>query len=840
MTVGEIFYLRKCVRFSLAMRNLSRSIFLYVAAARSFRTFVISAAFVFGFSPVSGQSFTDIAGAQGVSAIPNSLQYGSGMSFYDFNQDGWDDLSFTLVDDSCVFYINNLGTFQQVPAFVDGPGQTKHLVWVDYDNDGDLDIGRTTFEGHYSIFQNDGDFNFTDVSEDIGLGQGQERYYGMCFADYDRDGDLDFYVTCYEQLDEPNYYDKLNHLYQNNGDGTFDDVTTEAGVGDGIRLSFKGVWFDYDMDGWPDLFVINDRIFENSLYKNNGDGTFTDVSEEAGIQLGGQDPMTATVGDFDNDGDMDVYMTNTSAPAKRGQLLVNNGDGTFTQAAEEYGVDVFGWTWGAIWVDYDNDTDQDLYVAHGHPNLGNFDIDNFFLESAGGAFFTDASTLVMGEEDNTRSYSNARGDIDNDGFYDIAVLNRSPFDVNLWHNAGNDNHFIKFTLTGTASNVMAIGSWIRVYIDGMQFTQYTMCGENYIGQNSQHHIFGLGDATVVDSVKVEYVLGHTDTYYDLSADSSYHFTEGETYSAEIAAAGSLSLCAGDSVVLDAGQHEEYSWNTGHDGRFLTVFEAGQYWFTAQNAFGIAAQSDTVTVVVNPQPNVEPVVSPISCFGAGDGAVLLQNLSGVPVDSVSWSNGMTGATIDSLQAGSLNYTLWDANGCSTNGEILIQEPQALNVQVFSFPEVSGADGSISLIINGGVPPYEVFLDTMAVDPDDISGLTAGDYTLAIVDANGCIFSQSVTIGSLVNIRDLQLADVQVYPNPALVGGTVQVALPPGKPLEAIALVDTKGRIIRDFKDQSAANDRILINLQGLSAGAYRIAMLFESGDTRILALTVINR
>jgi len=809
---------------------------------RSFRLWLLLVIFVCTFAPhlSQGQTYTDIAALQGVSAIPNSQQYGSGMSFYDFNQDGWDDLSFTMVDDSCIFYMNQEGSFEQVGSFIDGPGRTKHLVWVDYDNDGDLDIGRTTFEGHYSIFQNDGNFNFTDVSETIGLGQGNEQYYGMCFADYDRDGDLDFYVTCYEELQGQNYYDRLNHLYQNNGNGTYTDVTLAAGVDDGIRLSFKGVWFDYDMDGWPDLFVINDRADQNSLYKNNGDGTFTDVSEDAGIQLGGQDPMTATVGDFDMDGDMDVYMTNTSAPAKRGQLLVNNNDGTFTEAAEEFGVDVFGWTWGAIWVDYDNDKDQDLYVANGYPIQGNFNLENFFLENLGGAFFNDVSSAVMVGDDASRSYSNARGDIDNDGFYDIAVLNRSPFDVNLWHNSANENHYVKITLTGTTSNIMAIGSWIRLYIDGVQYTQYTMCGENYIGQNSQHHIFGLGESAVVDSVEVEYVLGHTDTYYDLPADSSYSFTEGDTYTASIEVMGSLSLCSGDSVILDAGEHDHYMWNTGHDGRYLTVFESGQYWFTGANQFGISAQSDTLTVVVNPLPLIETVVQNISCFGQEDGSVLLENLAGISADSVVWSNGMQGEFIDSLNAGNIQYAYYDANGCTVSGDVLIYEPTALNVGVFPFPEINGEDGSILLFINGGVPPYEVFLDEDPYDPDDVSGLTAGTYMLLIVDANGCTFTQSVTIDDLLSVPGIDEVPIRIYPNPVNSGGAVWIDIPAGLHVQDIEILDVSGRKVKERSTRGVETNSVRLELNHLSAGQYRVLLKFKSGGRVIVPISVVSQ
>lgn len=798
---------------------------------------IILGSFALSSKALFSQTYTDVADSLDVSAIPNSMQYGSGMSFYDFDKDGWDDLSFTMVDDSLVFYRNVGGAFEKLSSFVYGEGQVKHLVWVDYDNDGDLDFGLTTFEGKYQLYQNDGNFNFTDVSEEVGLLQGEERYYGMTFADYDRDGDLDMYVTCYEQLGDETFFSRLNHLYQNNGDGTFTNVTNAAGVGDGIRLSFKGVWFDYNMDGWPDLFVINDRVFKNSLYKNNGDGTFTDVSEEAGIQLGGQDPMTATVGDFDNDGDLDVYMTNTSAPAKRGQLLVNNGDGTFTQSAEDYGLDVFGWTWGAVWVDYDNDTDQDLYVAHGHPNPGNLNIQNFFMESEGGLFFTDITDTIMTGGDSFRSYSNARGDIDNDGFYDIGVLNRAPNDVNIWHNSGNDNHYIKITLTGTASNIMAIGSWIRVYINGLQYTQYTMCGENYIGQNSQHHIFGLRNATVVDSVQVEYVLGHTDTYYNLPADSSYYFTEGDTYTATVQSLGPVTICEGDSVTLDAGEHHQYNWNNGHSERFLTVHETGEFWVTVENEFGVIAHSDTVSITQVPQPFIESEVVQPACFGDSTGWISLENLEGVPPSVVEWNNGMNGAQIDGLPAGMYEYTFTDSNGCVATSEVLVQQPMLLSVLVFTFPETNGNDGSISLVINGGESPYTVLVDSVEYAETVIDGLQAGTYAITIIDGNGCVYMQEVVIQSTVSMLEMERESFVLFPNPLKSGG--QLAIQGNiSAIESVQVFNAISKEIHSLESlHQQSGKKVVFDLPSLQSGMYFLQIVLRDGLLRTYPVLV---
>lgn len=786
----------------------------------------------------TSQTFVDFADSLMVSAVPASLQYGSGCSVYDFNQDGWDDLSFSMVGDSCIFYINEGGTFQQTKSFVFGPGQSKHLVWVDYDNDGDLDIAFTTFEGKYKLFQNDGNFNFTDVSLQAGLLQANERHYGISFADYDRDGDLDFYVACYEQLGTPQDFSRLNHLYRNNGDGTFSNVTNEAGVGDGIRLSFKGVWFDYNLDGWPDLFVINDRSFQNSLYKNNGDGTFTDVSEEAGIQLGGQDPMTATVGDFDNDGDLDIFMTNTNSPFKRGQLLVNNGDGTFSQLAEEYGVDVFGWTWGAVWVDYDNDTDRDLFVAHGHPSPALTDNPNFLLQNFNGLFFEDVSQTVIVDSNLSRSYSCNRGDFNNDGYYDIAVLNRAPDDVNLLMNSGGENNYIKITLSGSASNSMAIGSWIRVYCEGNQYTEYTMCGENYIGQNSQHHIFGLGSATQVDSVEIEYVLGHKDVYYNLPTNEHYFFTEGETYHASVVPSGDYLICAGDSIILDAGEHHDYLWNNGHDERHLTVYDSGEYWAVVSNEYDVITYTDTVSVDVAPQPIIQEAINHPSCHGDSNGAIQLLNLSGVPSSDVYWSSSdsLLGDSLSGLTAGIYAYQFVDTNGCSAFGSVELMSPFMLSVQSFISPETGSGDGSIFLIINGGTEPYIIYLDEEEV-PLDIIGLNAGVYFLEIYDANDCYYSEKIEISTLVGTPTNSLETLRVFPNPCRAGQDFRVQIPSDLVGARLTLFNSQGQTIWRTAATNQVDD-MQIDIPGLRVGSY-ILRFEKSNEIRTFSIVVIH-
>lgn len=769
---------------------------------------------ILAFGGSQAQTYINIAPQEGIDILVNSDDFGNGVSFYDFDEDGWDDLTFAVSGDSIAFYRNLGGTFQRLPSFIPGPGETKHVLWVDYDEDDDLDLFITTYNGTYRLYRNVGDFNFIDVSATSGIFQYVSTTYGASWGDYDRDGDLDLYVCKYQLSGDPGTYSFLNKLYRNNGNGTFTDVTVQAGVGDGVRLSFQSVWMDYDQDGWPDLFIINDRLYANSLYRNNGDGTFTDVSVQAGIGFAFQDPMTATVGDFDNDGDLDIFFSNTGIADKPSRLLVNNGDGTFTESTEQYGTDIYDWGWGGLWVDHDNNGWQDLYMATGRP-MGPVTA-NQFKRNLGGTHFEDAGDIFLSDHV-AQSFGVARGDVDNDGSYDIAVQGQNPYPPFVWKNSGGSNNHIKLTLRGTISNRMAISSWIRVFANGMCQTEYTFCGQNFVGQNSQHHIFGLGQALGIDSVEVEYLSGHVDTYYDLPINAHHHLTEGETYTATIAPSGPLAFCQGGSVTLDAGDHHSYLWSNGHTERYLTVSASGIFSVTVQNPFGISAQSAQVTVVVHPLPVPAPDVTMPSCTGSSDGVIEVVNLVGIPALEVVWGHGAQGALLTDLPAGNYTFIFTDTNGCSANGQAILEDPAPLFVQWSATPEMAGQDGTLQVVVFGGTTPYTITLNGSPIGLFT-DGLTSGTYELVVTDANGCMEVFEVVIDDLTGILSQAFARLRVFPNPS--AGVVFIeGLPEGAML---SILDANGRVIRDAGIVGEGR----LDVSGLAMGRY--VMRFQNG------------
>lgn len=757
--------------------------------------------------------------------------WGCGTSFYDFNNDGLDDLVLLKENDSIHFYISQNGELEKTSSFIYADGEVKSVLWVDFDNDGDLDLFMTLNKGPYRLFENDGDFNFTDISAQAGLYFSNSRTQGASFADINNNGFLDLYVCKYEFGFTEQDTDKLNQLYRNNGDGTFTNITLTAGVGDSIRASFQGIWFDYDLDGYVDLYVINDRVlFDNKLYRNNGDETFTDVTAQTGLEMPAQDPMTTTVGDFDNDGDLDIYITNTGN-SRTGHLFVNNGDGTFTNQAEQLNVDNDKWSWGALWVDYDNDSWKDLYVATGMPNNFSTQFHNYFYKNQQGVDFVHDNSPFIGDIA-TRSTGVARGDFNGDGYYDVAVQNLLPQQPYIWKNTGGTNNYIKITPNGTVSNKFAIGTWIKVYAGGEQFTEYTFCGENYLSQNSQHQIFGLKSLPSVDSVEVTYPSGHTDKYYNLPANEHYYFYEGETLSASVNVSDTL-ICENIDLYAYTDKNSNIEWNDGSNLDSLLVIESGSYYYTWTSPNGIKVDSDTVNINIVNSPFLSADIQNVSCYEGKDGKVdimLFHDTLGV-YPEITWDNGFVGFSQDSLASGEYEIYYEDSAKCKDTLSFLIQTPMPLNSSFITQDEVQGHDGSIEVFSHGGTPPYVYFLNGNNAQPP-YQNLTQGEYIVEMHDFKECSKIDTVIINSTLSTGNKSLDNFKVFPNPLPRGQnlTIECEFCENK---NITINDISGKEV--YYGKIPSNNTISINL---SKGTYFIHIENSDKTSKKYKLVVI--
>jgi enediyne biosynthesis protein E4 len=479
---------------------------------------------------------------------------GSGIAFFDYDQDGWLDIYLTngnrldtvwpagQAPHTHLLKNNRDGTFVDVTE-KSGLARTGWQTGVcvgDYDNDGWDDLF-LTFWGRNVLFHNNHDGTFTDVTINAGLHQDEVRWgSGCCFLDYDRDGLLDLFVANYIVVDlskipvpgQTAYCQwkgipvmcgprglpgGSNILYHNNGDGTFIDVTEKAGISKtGPRYSITPVSYDFDNDGWPDIYVAVDSE-PSILFHNNHDGTFTDNGVMAGVAYNedGQEQsgMGVGVADYDCDGWFDIFKTNFSDDTC--DLYHNNGDGTFTDATfvSGVGVNTLYVCWGCGFIDYDNDGWPDIFQVNGHvyPEIDHYHLDQTFKEprlvyhNLGNGKFKDVSKeMGPGVSERFSSRGTAFGDYLNNGCMDVLVLNMNDPPSLLKNEGGNKQNWIKLKLIGTHCNRTAIGARAYVVTGKHRQMDEVHSGGSVMSQSDLRLHFGVGHASHVDSIEVKW------------------------------------------------------------------------------------------------------------------------------------------------------------------------------------------------------------------------------------------------------------------------------------------------------------------------------------------------
>lgn len=461
-------------------------------------------------------SFEESAYLYGASRSYGYSAMGGGVSFADFNNDGLDDITYATAEGKNLIFLKNIGDrFLQVDLGIEYYYEAKQVIWVDFNNDGDKDLFVTSETGPNGFFQNTGFMKYEDISSSCGIFTENLNTYGASFGDIDNDGDLDLFISNRDVVNKL----QRSYLYENIN-GNFQDITENAGLSLFSDLSFCAAFFDYNNDGWQDIYVANDRYTNpNRLYRNNGDKTFTDVSEQsgAGIYI---DAMSTTIGDYNNDGWFDIYVTNTY---EGNYHLRNNGDGTFTNVSKALGTTFESYAWGSVFLDADNDADLDLYVSSMLTSSSGF-LPAALYENKQGVYAI-ANGIGM-ERDDKVSFSNAIGDIDNNGLPDIVVMNSVDNNF-LWKNTSSTtNNWLKIKLRGVTSNRDGVGSVIEVSANGKSQFRYVLCGEGYLGQNSFWEFLGLGQAEKVDTIKVKWLSGLEDVITDVSVNRHIVIKEG--------------------------------------------------------------------------------------------------------------------------------------------------------------------------------------------------------------------------------------------------------------------------------------------------------------------------
>jgi hypothetical protein len=507
---------------------------------------------------------------------------GCGVAFYDYDHDGWLDIflvngtrfeaNWTKADApvSRLYKNNRDGTFTDVtlPAGLARTGWGQGCCIGDYDNDG-LDDLLVTYWGDCVLYRNNGDGTFSDVSEKTGVRKttrltsaGLNRWNtGCAFVDYDRDGWLDIFIGNYIDFDPktvpvpedgnclyknlkvacgpPGLDGGKNILLHNDGKGNFTDVSAQAGILKTPGTYALGVLVaDFDNDGWPDIYVANDST-SSALYHNNRDGTFTDIAIEAGVAYSAdgkpQAGMGVSTADYDGDGNLDIVKTNFAGDTS--SLYRNLGNGFFEDSTFQAGLgrNTRFLGWGAMFLDYDNDTWPDILLTNGHvyPEVADTAIEYGYRQrkvlyrNLGNGRFLDVSENAgPGILEKVSGRGCATGDFDNDGDVDVVVNCVNDVPQLLRCDNATGNTWIKIKCVGTKSNRSAIGA--RVYCVTGQRKQMdeVRSGGSYISQNDLRVHFGLAKAETAD-IEIRWPSGQVDKLPGLRANRIYTVVEGK-------------------------------------------------------------------------------------------------------------------------------------------------------------------------------------------------------------------------------------------------------------------------------------------------------------------------
>ncbi len=435
-----------------------------------------------------------------------------GLSFVDFDNDGLIDLYFTRSNKSNLLY-RNIGDnkFQEMAAstLLDVNRRNGMPLWGDINNDGLPDLYLAGVNEQNLLFLNQGENNFTEITNSARVG---DPYHteAVAFLDYNHDAYLDILVFNRSHS---------NALYVNLGDNTFINAMSRAGITGNINAMGLAI-ADYDNDGDQDIYLVYDGNQANNLYRNNGDGTFTDIAIEAGIALKAQG-MAPAFGDFNNDGYLDLYITNMFENV----LYKNNRNGTFTDVSKSAGVEDIGMGWGLTWLDYDNDGYLDLYVS----NASSFNSPpdpNVLYHNNGDETFS-----IVNQNDPTNSlassYGSACGDINNDGYLDLAITNEGGRNE-LFLNNGGSNNWLKLKLVGTASNRDAIGARITIRVNNDVQIREISGGSGWFSQNSSIVHFGLNNAETVDEIEIRWPSGLVEKFNNIQTNKLLKIIEGDS------------------------------------------------------------------------------------------------------------------------------------------------------------------------------------------------------------------------------------------------------------------------------------------------------------------------
>lgn len=670
------------------------------------------------FSPnASGQQFIDQSVLLTPQIVFGEVPFGTGVSFYDVNNDGLDDLTFPTRDDSVYVYINTSYGFER-RAILPPMNFARHALWGDYDNDGDEDIFISVSFGPSKLFRNDGNWTFTDVSVIAGLtGLTSELGAGATWCDVNADGYLDLLQT-HNGLGSFG-----NVLFLGNSTGIFTNASSSWGVSIGSAFSLQASAVDFDFDGDQDIHIANDRPPIDAMLMNQGN-FFVNMAQGLGFDVY-CNSMSSSPCDFDKDGEYEIMVTNTEYSPH--YFWKKNQFGYYEDIAAQQGVHFPRRGWASLWIDANNDSWEDLYIANwAEPE----DTQPFFMNISGQLDRQNIIANVQG----VYAHSASKGDFNNDGFYDFALTTGDFLSPVLYENVGGENNWFKCKLTGSISNRNGIGTLIEYYINGERNIRYTRSGDSYLSQDSQWQILSLGEALTIDTLRLTWLSGIVDTYYNVSQGLTVELIEGNpTPELQLTVDGMvwqedtlITLCEGESTHISVTGLPTFVWSNGSIGNTIEVNTPGAYYALGYDIMNNVFISDTILVVDSSAPQTEYSFGNVSCFGASDGWYNFNLINAQEWFVQDLSNNFS---IQNLPAGVYTIYLTSYAACTDSLSIVITSPDPMS-QLYVIQ-----NDQLQLDIEGGTPPYTIVANGEVIT-NDVFMLMEGMNVWFIEDQNAC--------------------------------------------------------------------------------------------------------
>jgi len=549
-------------------------------------------------APLFGQvTFTEVSTERGISGYSMAVGSVGGLAAFDYDNDGDIDVFVPNGEGlgDLLWQNDGSGNFSNVAAAAGLASTANHraAIWLDFDNDRlpDLLVGgdcRTeplsdtpcSQTENLRLYRQLEDHTFVDVTNGTGLeqswgGTGEMHRSGLVAGDINQDGFLDIYVS---------NWNGRAWLYRNNRDGTFTDITLSSGMSDQFFPHHQPVMHDFNGDGWLDLYVAVDLKTPNFLWINQQDETFVDQSAAAGVDNAMTD-MGIALGDYDNDQDMDLYVTNITRLGEHNVLYRNDTVGqelAFSEVSQELGVAQGYWGWGATFLDADNDGWLDIAATNGK-NVGQWrdDPSLFYLNNADiPVTFTNVSNEVMFNDTNIASGLIAF-DADRDGDLDLMQTAQETASLQFMDNTRGtvaaDHHYLVVRPRMNNVNHFAIGAEIHVTAGSMQLMRVIRTATSILGQEPAEAFFGLGDQSVVDQVRIVWPNGTESSWTDVAADQV------------------ITLTSEPGFQINAGLNDAwYDPATPGQGFFVTVFPEIRKVFVAWFTYDTVRPSGSVT------------------------------------------------------------------------------------------------------------------------------------------------------------------------------------------------------------------------------------------------------